>query len=70
MPRYSESRQKFPVHIDLAVTTEQKRRADMLAERWRVKRNEAIRRCIDAHYLSELSHNSIDQTVQPGDQTP
>lgn len=69
MPRYSESREKFPVHIDLAVTKEQKSRAEVLAAHWRVKRNEAIRRCLDAHYLSIFSSNSTDQTDQPGEQS-
>ena len=64
MPRYSESREKFPTHIDLAVTKEQNRRALALASHWRVKRNEAIRRCIDAQYISIFSQNSTDRTEQ------
>lgn len=68
MPRYSESRLKFPHHIDLPLTDEQKRRADALAAAWQVKRNEAIRRCLDAQYLSFLSASSTDQPSQSGEQ--
>jgi hypothetical protein len=65
MPRYSESREKFPIHVDLPLTREQKRRAEALAVHQGVSRNEAIRRSIDAQYLTILLPNSTDQTIQP-----
>lgn len=69
MPRYTESREKFPVHIELQLSEEQNRRARALATHWKVKRSAAIRRCIDTQYLLELPSNSTDQTKQPGDQS-
>ena len=68
MPRYSESRKKFPVHIELRLTKEENARAIALAAHWNVKRAEAIRRCVDAQYLTILLPNSIDQTKRLGEQ--
>ena len=70
MPRYSESREKFPVHIELRLTEEQNRRARALARHYRISRPEAIRRSLDTHYISIFSQNSADQTSQSGEQTP
>lgn len=68
MPRYSESRKKFPIHIELRLTKEQNAEALALAAHWNVKRAEAIRRCIAAQYLTILLPNSTDQTTQLGEQ--
>jgi hypothetical protein len=68
MPRYSESREKFPVHIELQLTREQNRRALALAKHYRVSRPEAIRRSLDLHYLTIFSQSSTDQTDRSGEQ--
>jgi len=68
MPRYSESREKFPVHIELQLTREQNRRALALARHYRISRPEVIRRALDTSYLSIFSPNSTSQTDQSGEQ--
>ena len=68
MPRYSESREKFPVHIELQLTKEQNRRALALAKHYHVSRPEAIRRSIDLHYFTIFSQSSTDSTIHPSEQ--
>lgn len=68
MPRYSESRVKFPVHMEFQLTREQNRRALALAQHDKVSRSEAIRRALDARYLVIFPENASDQIVQSGAQ--
>lgn len=64
MTSQRKSRLIFPVEFLLRLTDEQNTRAQRLAAHWGVKRAEAIRRCIDATFVTTLQPNSGDATMQ------
>jgi hypothetical protein len=74
MPSNSTSREKYPHHVDLALTVEQWRRAGEIArligavhERRGPVHNAGIRYAIDFCFISLLSQSSPDQTEQPSE---
>lgn len=59
-----KSRLLYPVVFLLRLTEAQNDQADAIAKHYKVRRAEAIRRCIEAQYVILFSNNSTDATIQ------
>lgn len=64
MPRYTVSREKFPVEQKFKGTKEHQRRVRVMATHYDVSQQEVIRRCIDHTFLALLflTNGSVDRS--------